>query len=611
MNPNDIVSRLQRLEDVLMQQQIMLSSIKDDVKRLVKASASTVGEAAIEVERRQIKERRPPPIKSSPSLKRRHSNRDGAPDIPLDSLDTDERNTTGPDAKEEPRILSLSASLLDSASKSKPTEESSGSLSHYTTLSSEQLRLARPPAMTANLVCSDSNYIQRASVIAKAKARAAIEAAAVKAGQMAAGRLSDESGERKDEVGTITSQENAQMVEWVPVEHGPTPKYVQRYNETFLNPMIDISGEEGIGSIACKPNRILSFKSFMIHPESYFARGWNTLLKVTLIFQLLVVPFGLGFPEYAYLLQVQCALLLPVWILSTFIDSRTVVLSEKGSSLISQAHLFRRYLRSFLPLDVIFRMPYPFLIEAMTKDPDKLLYLRVLSVINICAVLRSAVFGPSWVEAADKKIRNVLHINSNVTRTAAILLGMAFYWYWSSCIKNWLRCVFKEHLEGSFTQRFTYGVYSSASEMLSSGFGSTPPSSSRDRWFTIFNMILGAVFLALLVASVTTMLSSLDSSGRMFREKLDEVQQYMLYKKLDEDLRKQIISYFEFKYSKAKLFDEAKILSELNGPLRMVPFFRDAGDAFISSVVTMLKVNHFLAGDHIISEDTSGEEMVA
>jgi hypothetical protein len=172
--------------------------------------------------------------------------------------------------------------------------------------------------------------------------------------------------------------------------------------------------------------------------------------------------------------------------------------------------------------------------------------------------------------------------------------------------------------------RYTKGIYNSASEMLSAGFGAEPPTTTSDRWFTILNMIASAVFLALLVGNVTTVMTGLDSSGRMFKEKIDEVQQYILYKDLDASLKQRILNYFEFKYSKGKLFDEHKILSELNGPLRKqismhnckslilkVPFFRDAGDAFISNVVTILKVNHFLPGDKVIEEDTSGDEMVS
>ena len=60
------------------------------------------------------------------------------------------------------------------------------------------------------------------------------------------------------------------------------------------------------------------------------------------------------------------------------------------------------------------------------------------------------------------------------------------------------------------------------------------------------------------------------STGRQFNEHLEQVGQYVSYKGLGRSLKKKIIDYYQFKYSRGKYFDEAKILNELNTPLRLV-----------------------------------------
>ncbi len=51
---------------------------------------------------------------------------------------------------------------------------------------------------------------------------------------------------------------------------------------------------------------------------------------------------------------------------------------------------------------------------------------------------------------------------------------------------------------------------------------------------------------------------------------MDEVSQYITYKELDWGLRTRILEYYQYKYAGGKYFDEKKIMTELNIPLRQV-----------------------------------------
>ena len=51
---------------------------------------------------------------------------------------------------------------------------------------------------------------------------------------------------------------------------------------------------------------------------------------------------------------------------------------------------------------------------------------------------------------------------------------------------------------------------------------------------------------------------------------MDEVSQYISYKGLDWNLRNRILEYYQYKYSGGKFFDEKRIMTELNNPLRQV-----------------------------------------
>merc|ERR1719229_472762 len=149
------------------------------------------------------------------------------------------------------------------------------------------------------------------------------------------------------------------------------------------------------------------------------------------------------------------------------------------------------------------------------------------------------------------------------------------------------------------------------SHMLCIGYGRFPPQSLTDMWLTMLSMISGA----------TSLIQSLDSSRRQYREKVKQVEEYMGYRKLPRDMRQRITEYFEHRYQ-GKFFDEEEIQGELSEKLKedvvnfncrslvaAVPFFANADPEFVSTVVTKLTYEVFQPGDIIIKEGTIGTKM--
>lgn len=155
--------------------------------------------------------------------------------------------------------------------------------------------------------------------------------------------------------------------------------------------------------------------------------------------------------------------------------------------------------------------------------------------------------------------------------------------------------------------------------MLSIGYGQYPPRNMTDTWLTIGSMLAGASCYALFIGHATTLIQSFDTSSRQFRDhvshwwaptdtvacnnhwqscldyaiqgvlsgvivqakrigddskllfyfQLQQVNEYMIYRKLPMDLRRRITDYYDHRFG-GKMFDEAAILSEISDSLRKV-----------------------------------------
>ena len=145
------------------------------------------------------------------------------------------------------------------------------------------------------------------------------------------------------------------------------------------------------------------------------------------------------------------------------------------------------------------------------------------------------------------------------------------------------------------------------------------PSSVVEKWITIFLILIGATLYAVLVGTISSFSFGLDSSGRLYNEKIEEVQEYLNFKQLDDKIKTRVKKYYELKYN-GKYFDEKQIMSELNISLRQeiavhicrkliekVPFLnRKTGDgrdeSFARSISTALEPVYFIDGDRIFEQ---------
>ena len=66
-------------------------------------------------------------------------------------------------------------------------------------------------------------------------------------------------------------------------------------------------------------------------------------------------------------------------------------------------------------------------------------------------------------------------------------------------------------------------VFKAASHMLVIGYGQAPPQCLYDMWVTIWSMITGCITFALMIAEITSVIQSMNSSASAYKEKVQQV----------------------------------------------------------------------------------------
>ena len=168
-------------------------------------------------------------------------------------------------------------------------------------------------------------------------------------------------------------------------------------------------------------------------------------------------------------------------------------------------------------------------------------------------------------------------------------------------------------------------------EIMTSGFENSCPEIRGDSWctleswLTLLCLYAGKIFYGVVISEFSVIVLSMDRAGRMYSEKVEEVNEYMRSKQLSPMLREQVREYYTIAFQDRKLFDEASIMKELSPALRMrileenrkdlfnrVPFLRSVDKErkdFSAMLSTQLSPLCCLEKESIFEEGTTGHEM--
>jgi len=404
------------------------------------------------------------------------------------------------------------------------------------------------------------------------------------------------------------------------------------YPRIFLTEAYDkFGGKSAIYRYNALRNYLVSEKSGGIHRFSYFNTTWEYFMSLVYIFVLFLVPVAASF-EKSGLDCVTISVFISVIYFLDLIVCINRLLHEEDMPALNLSQSRRHYIRKKLLVHVAATIPFSLILSLMgqsQKLQDLVLITHFARVKELSSIMSYNAFHISSVH----QIRRVLNVG--VSFGTMILSGFLLviflhlhgctYFYFGRILEfsaeSWQQITV---LESPFLEQYSWAVFSAIGNTFPvTGYRPTDPI---EQWITIILILIGATLYAILVGTISSFTFNLDPSGKLFKQKMDEVGEYMEYKKLGENIKDRVRRHYELKFG-GKYFDEDLILSELNMSLRKdiaihncrdliakVPFLtRNAGDGrdenFTRSIAAKLFPEYYIAGDRIIEQEQIGNEM--
>ncbi|ORY36820.1 hypothetical protein BCR33DRAFT_789988 [Rhizoclosmatium globosum] len=380
----------------------------------------------------------------------------------------------------------------------------------------------------------------------------------------------------------------------------------------------------------------ISFVVNGFHPKSYFVTLWDFLISLVYGAALWIIPF---LTSYVSQLSTEFVAQCSFWFTLLFAIDSIIYLITPQPVVVNPMGSFREYesmrpalfdwlvdwLRGSLIFEVASLIPF----EMIFHGVDNYIFffwLRFLRFYRVPDKLsRCAYFTKA-------KLMLEKQMGMGFCKVIPIALLIFYFIHFNACAM---------YLTGShsdfmgwtttwpqFNPTEVYNVYTwTFFQAVGNIFPmSFKPQTAMEQAFAIVFIVIGAVLYAAFVGYVSSAAMSINPSGRLYNQKMEELIDYVKWKNLSKQTKEKLVSYYETKY-RGKFFEEDTLLQDMNESLReeismhntqtlieKVPFLQrnelDGRDEiFFRRIATVLHARYFIPGDYIIKQGDSGNEM--
>ncbi|KAI8829897.1 hypothetical protein BJ741DRAFT_712573 [Chytriomyces cf. hyalinus JEL632] len=405
------------------------------------------------------------------------------------------------------------------------------------------------------------------------------------------------------------------------IKNSTVPMYNQTGSVATFNEEL---GAKDVKPDEQQPNTRELFRIAGLSRYSFFSVNWELFMAAIYIATIWFIPFKLAMDQdIDWSFSIALSL---IFAIDNFVTFMTVQPRPKLLRIVKNPTLKdwqKYYLKTNFVVDFIATVPFELIPYGDCH------YLWVIRCIRIYKLPRT-VSGSPYFMLMRKKVETMLGIGQTFSGFFPLMFTLCAFLHVQACVLFFIGRLsqFSNSVIAQVQYRSDFDKYVWA---LFTAVGNTfpvfyKPNTPEEQISTLCFTIIGAGLYASIVGTISSLSIGMDASGRLYKQKLDELKEYMGWKDLDNITRRKVLKYYELKY-RGKFFEEATLLNEMNDSLRMeiaahnckqliskVGFLhREMGDGrdhiFLGRIATALSAVYFIPGDIIISAGDMGSEM--
>lgn len=375
----------------------------------------------------------------------------------------------------------------------------------------------------------------------------------------------------------------------------------------------------------------------VIIPDGGWAAGWNSLMLVAVVYEVLSIPYLIAFEDSQSDLSVGMDLACFGLFVLDIVINFNIGFYTKGQLCEDRKVIALRYLHGWFPLDLIATFPFNWLFSSPFTTSDSSTYstsalfrlAKVSRLMRSFRLLRLVKLGKYFLALRE-------HLSSDLALVMAfisLLMLTGLLAHWAACgfylisqladsPNTWLRAGRME--EASSKDKYVAALYWAVTTLTTTGFGDVVPTNMIERIYGITLMMLAAGLYSLLIGKVGAVLAQVGKDANQQRELMLEVSRSLKAAEVPQSVRFRALRYLDYKWTtrKHRKALNQSILSEFSEPLRKeisqhiygtilsrAHFLSKFEYTFVYQLATYLSPEIYAVADLIISDQQASTDM--
>jgi hypothetical protein len=304
----------------------------------------------------------------------------------------------------------------------------------------------------------------------------------------------------------------------------------------------------------------------MIGGQSKLRLYWDVLIAILAFCSAVYVVWQLAFFTDASIRIWSPIYLVDLIFLADITANFLTSYRDRGVEVTDPSKISRRYARTMLPVDLIATIPWELLLLSVGGEvwlgAPLLLWLRLprfLRVVRLFAIFRK------W-ESLPQVNPGTLRVIRFGIAAALVMHVVACGWFFTAAAQgfppgNWAATA--GIVGATPADQYVRSLYWTITTMTTVGFGDITPSRTSEYLIAMIVMLLGASLYAFIVASIASLLSSLNVEKTRHRDRVQSLSYYLQQRGVSAELNNRVRGYYEYLWARRRGLAESEILSDL------------------------------------------------